>query len=639
MIKDCYKNSTNRFVNPYNFIHLPEKKASAYKASDRHTGVIHYTITTETPLFIPNSSSETAFKESDDAPEHKSYDFFSYTELNPEERYEGEDNYHVPVVPGSEMRGVVRNIYETLTDSCMGLLNEATYPVKRSPARFEHGLIHRDKERNYHLYKASSQSEGTSRNPQHEIPPAGYEEKHNGDKIAKGYLLKWGMGGAGKKKKKHYHLLVRQNEIKDVVLTRDMIESKLSAVVASYLSQPELKKKSKEQNKIAYEEYLEDLKKFLSSDSEGYFPVTYSRLRPGDQNIYLAPANYSKEISQYNLGTLVGEFAPCKDRYCPACDLFGHVGEVGQGSKIRFSDLYAEEKRTVVDYYVRDKITLEALGEPKLGNTDFYLTKPVKNATFWTYDYYVRGNQLKPAMGQIRGRKYYWHHRTVNMVKVDPDRLNKTIRPVRDGITFTGELYFEDISEKQLKQLVWIMNSGTEKLGLKLGGAKPLGYGSISCRVNSVEERTISVESNRLVYKLENKEYNAVNYEDAGFSTTVKAEFYKIAGLKSIPESIEITYPKEITQKNQAIEKGYQWFVGNHKNTKIKFPQKREDAYIAVTLPEILDQDITMKYCEPVHKEGKKNNRDERDTNIQKDNQRQYGNDAGNRRLSGKKYY
>lgn len=68
------KNSSNRFVNPYNFIHLPEEKAMAYGETDRHTGVIHYTITTKTPLFVPNSSSETAFKESEDTPDHKSYD-------------------------------------------------------------------------------------------------------------------------------------------------------------------------------------------------------------------------------------------------------------------------------------------------------------------------------------------------------------------------------------------------------------------------------------------------------------------------------------------------------------------------------------------------------------------------------------
>ena len=51
------------------------------------------------------------------------------------------------------------------------------------------------------------------------------------------------------------------------------------------------------------------------------------------------------------------------------------------------------------------------------------------------------------------------------------------------------------------------------------------------------------------MYKLESKEYNAVNYENAEFSTTVKEEFYKIAGLESISEDIEITYPKEMRTK------------------------------------------------------------------------------------------
>ena len=40
------------FVNPYNFIHFPKQKATAYEDQDTHTGVIHYTLTTKTPLFF-----------------------------------------------------------------------------------------------------------------------------------------------------------------------------------------------------------------------------------------------------------------------------------------------------------------------------------------------------------------------------------------------------------------------------------------------------------------------------------------------------------------------------------------------------------------------------------------------------------
>ena len=80
------------FVNPYNFIKFPKQKAKAYTDEDIHTGVIEYTITTKTPLFIPNSSSDSAFTESDKVKDHKSYDFFSYTELDTKKRYENQ--YH-----------------------------------------------------------------------------------------------------------------------------------------------------------------------------------------------------------------------------------------------------------------------------------------------------------------------------------------------------------------------------------------------------------------------------------------------------------------------------------------------------------------------------------------------------------------
>ena len=175
------------FVNPYNFIHFPEDKAQAYTDGDRHTGVIHYTITTKTPLFIPNSSSETAFTESE-TPLHKSYDFFSYTELDPTKKYE--DDYPIPVVPGSEMRGVVRNVYETLTDSCMSMLNTDTYPVKRSPERFKPALLHRDNEGEWELLPAESLRIGMGADAQWKTtkkgkvlratePPEGFEDCHN----------------------------------------------------------------------------------------------------------------------------------------------------------------------------------------------------------------------------------------------------------------------------------------------------------------------------------------------------------------------------------------------------------------------------------------------------------------------------
>lgn len=134
------KNQTKEKINPYEFIKLPDKKRKQYEDEDKHTGVIEYTIKTYTPLFIPNSSTDKAFKISDEvlqkkSEEHKSYDFYSYTMLDENERYD--EIYHQPVIPGSEIRGMVRNLYETLTDSCMSGLSENEIPEVSLPKNFK----------------------------------------------------------------------------------------------------------------------------------------------------------------------------------------------------------------------------------------------------------------------------------------------------------------------------------------------------------------------------------------------------------------------------------------------------------------------------------------------------------------------
>ena len=639
------------FVNSYNFIHFPEKKEQAYTDEDRHTGVIHYTITTKTPLFIPNSSSETAFTESETL-DHKSYDFFSYTELDPTKRYE--KDYPIPVIPGSEMRGVVRNVYETLTDSCMSMLNTDTYPVKRSPERFEAALLHRDK-KGKTIWRAKEPPEGFKK--YHNGTTIYYQEpkqinkwsfktiEHYSDKAGKytnhGYLLKWGMGVA----KLHYHVFAVQANQRaiNIALSRDIVERKMFPVLESYLSQPALTPG----NKDAYEEYENDLKRFLNGNEEAYFPVTYSQI--GNQEIfYLAPAIFSKEVSDQNLEKFAGKFSPCKDNFCPACDLFGYIGtnnENAKGSKIRFSDLYpekydtmleilkeSEQKKTDINQKIKDafyleknngKVTLQALAEPKLGNVEFYLKRPDKSAEFWTYDYYTTRDAYDTGRGkthlytncQLRGRKYYWHHREVDTAQeIEKTKLNKTIRPVKSGVTFEGELYFEGISQRQLNQLIWILDSSEQiegkMLGLKLGGAKPLGYGSVVCKVTSVEERMFLLADNVLSYQVEkkdrgeNSDWFKISYDEnfdkekgAGFSKAVKEEFFKIADIHAVPDNVEITYPKIWNQRNQPLTEGVRWFGQNHGTLSGRnMPINRADMTIKKVLPNIMDEDFSLPY-------------------------------------------
>lgn len=609
------------FVNPYNFIRFPKEKAKAYEDTDIHTGVIEYTVTTKTPLFIPNSSSDHAFKESE-VKDHKSYDFFSYTELETDRTYDNE--YHVPVIPGSEIRGVVRQVYETLTDSCMGILNVDAYPVKRTMGQFKPALIHRTINGKLELLNADSyriemacgeKEDGSERYSNgtivyfNRIRPGGlikyYSFSKDGDFNGSGCLIKWEMGC----RKKRYHIFAGKNaqSPEERSLSKDVIERKLLPVIESYLSQPNVSSL----NEKAYQEYKQDLQLFLKEKGEGYFPVCYSKL--GNEILYLAPAVFSKEISDHNIETLAGSFSPCKEEVCPACDLFGYVrknNENCKGSKVRFSDMYVREKLDVKEYYLNSRITLQNLGEPKLGNVDFYLKRPA-GAQFWTYDYYYADQKLSVYPGELRGRKFYWHHQKVNLPKnIVPVNLNKTVRMVKEGIEFSGKLYFESISQKQLDQLIWILNSGTEGLGLKLGGAKPLGMGSIMCSVDRVTERRITVDDGKIKYILdEADQFDDITYESVGFSNTVKKEFYKIAGLKTVPADVEITYPKENEQKGKLLDEGYKWFTNNLTFVTGGMVRNRESMKISEALPQILDQDFSLPYNDkPVKKNSYKNN-------------------------------
>lgn len=631
------------FLNVYNFIPFPEKKSKSYTDKDMHTGVIEYSITTETPLFIPNTSSEKTFKlEGKDIKSgHKSYDFYSYTELEGGKTYN--DSYYNPVLPGSELRGMIRNIYETITGSCMSVLNSEIYPVKRVNETFQPGLLVHSQngfslmiaEDNVYPY-ASKNNKGIDiekckegqklyiqhkiemgRGPNKVVQYSIKEEIEEENEI--GYLIK-GMKGP---KKRNVHIFVPKNEkkVRDG-LSKKEIEEKFNSVITSYQEQP-----PKEENENSYKEYKESLIEFLEGKGEEYFPVYYSIIRNKDNKaqlrfdnsssskekelFYIAPACITKEISHHSIGELAGDMKPCQEERlcCPACDLFGMVGtshETSSVSKIRFTDAYIEtegdcEEQEYKKYY-EEITTLETLASPKLGNTDFYLMQP-KGVKFWTYDYYINNNDnyICIEAGKLRGRKYYWHQYNVKLSKgIEKTELNKTVRPVKKGVTFKGKVFYDGVSQKQLNQLLWILNNGNhtkeeEGLAYKLGGGKPLGLGSVTLQVERIIERNISLEENHLCYKeneILKEEIKIPSYLEAGFLPEFKKVFFKMSSLHAA-DGMKITYPRTEAQKEGRMKEGYLWFAENHKTDKMRM--RRTEMRIRCPLP-IAEDMCTLPY-------------------------------------------
>lgn len=78
--------------------------------------------------------------------------------------------------------------------------------------------------------------------------------------------------------------------------------------------------------------------------------------------------------------------------------------------------------------------------------------------------------------------------------------------------------------------------------------------------------------------------------------------------MDSVPEDVEITYPKDKEQKDKPLTQGYSWFVNNHKTLSGRMARGRADVKIERALPEILDEDFSMEYNEKQQRNSNSSN-------------------------------
>ncbi len=590
----------NSFVNPYNFIplekHVPDRKEVK---PGNLTGVISYTLMTRTPLFIPNTSNEDAFKMG--IKDHKSYDFFSYNDLS-REKESLKTRYYKPVIPGSEIRGMLRNYYEIITNSCMSFVDDEEVLSKRTGHIFEAGLLERNDDGTFKLYKAEDcllRGKGSTERGYEpifktekykegqkvyvEVFERGYNIKPIVDKISTiddetmevGYIIKGEMGPEQARPNRKYqekhniHVLLKGEEIK-VLSNNEM--STLSKVLKAY----------KDNGESEYNEYRDEWEIFKKGKGEDLFPVYYSDAR-GDF-VMLSPASITREIYRNKLIDILKkqhEHQACADKnnLCPACRLFGKVGRnLKISSRVRVADLNVDNAMLHDsegwNKYYDDIITLPTLSSPKINNMEFYIRRPNKS-WFWTYDYYVdKAWKVVPYTPEINGRKFYWHHPEFKYKEEEATNINETIRPLKKNVRFKGEIYFNNITQEELNTLVYVLKAGddepieTKKLCYKLGGAKPLGYGSIAIQVDSVEIRSIEKDD---TYKTIKYEMQPANIGLPMIEAETEANYKIMTDFERI-KGFNIDYPRANEPDKNGDYPIYEWFTNNH----AKFDKHRE---------------------------------------------------------------
>ncbi|MTK06202.1 MAG: TIGR03986 family CRISPR-associated RAMP protein [Hungatella sp.] len=646
-----WEETQKRFINPYNFIPLEGKVTrDTFECRDfvPLTGYFDCSLELLTPMIIPNTSNSKALHtkkelEGEKYTQTSSFNFFSYEDLS---TYKGDiAKAFEPVIPGSEIRGAVRSVYEAAFNGCMSAVSEKRRMGRRSSKPKKPGILEY-KDNRWVLYPCERWMlyvDGIN------IKPRNGNEARFGIKIEKKVYDSWIEGKRifvrrdsyikTKSHKKNEVPLVDgwrlpgdgeecPNNWKEGFLHKGepFINKHYESIFVRIQGEKKIPVSSAdiEALKWAIEEYRDSKKNLNKKDKHS----GYSHYKIDNQMkilvyyqeeinspLYLSPACIGKEISGLTVGELLkesGEYQPCEDihRICPSCSLFGMVsGKPGTkgalASKVRFTDALVNEKREKgkeQDYYL-STVVLPELGEPKPGAAEFYTKIPPKitgwkfSKGYWTYDYYCNKDtrsKWKPIrvnyFPELRGRKYYWHHEGWNEVVNDRKEMNEMrqrVRPLKAGSEnlFYFRIYFENISEQELSQLKWALDFDWESCAHKIGRGKPLGFGSTRIHINNIYCREIKEGTG--LWKLEKRE-PALLGKEVKISKKVEETLLAMADWNNHPSSELVRYPlADNNGNNKNSNSSHQWFNGN----KNKSPESSNmEPVFSKVLPDALEE-------------------------------------------------
>lgn len=603
-------------INPYNFISLEEEctRLEDSKLKGELTGVIECELEAKTPLILPDTNDSHIHQINLGGDKiHNSYDTFQYGK-------------YTAVIPGSEIRGMLRSDYEVFTNSCMSTIDQDIDFVSRFMMPRLPGILKKE-DGKWSLYQAE----------RHIVPT--YREKgvkngfyvdyqnklHIGDnQYQTGDIVSFDERMSGRRAKVTKIGTNENLRYKGILFIGEPFPKKKHDSIFTYKKKGgsfmkvevnDLEKSIKDL-KITYEVYND---KTINKNLDGkkktwytnYFredidelPVWYSE--PNQlQETYLSLAQIGKEKYHRTIEELVGDYMPCIDKknICKTCDLFGFVSNTDKAaSKIRISDATTEDTNCILP-----SVTIKELATPHHSNALFYslldkvFTENGQSSLDYefNYDYKISRNQYNRVEIQaidkeeikIRGRKAYWHHDTKDATTEEKTVRNCTVKPVKTNTKFQFKVYFDKISQQTLEELIAVIELKYQEKDLchKIGRGKPLGYGSIKINVNNVYLRKIGYEEEKIIYdmipydKYFQKSKNDISLSLFPMDTVSMKEalrIYDFNYLKTYYPDARVQYP--IGADNRGNVGSHLWFV-NNKTARLNRP------YVAMVLPRIID--------------------------------------------------
>lgn len=528
------EDKTRPFINPYNFVTATQKPKRDKVEKGELTGYITCTLRVEDMLAIPDIAQN---------PDSQSFDFFSAVGK--------------PLIPGSELRGCIRSAYEAVTGSCFSVVNSNVLSkrIDNPDKNISAGLLMK-KDGKWVIYNAWYKHEKRANckltrkwfkcadTPtidttyfHSKMESSGADCKDEDiDKLIKIYDI--------------YYEGIKKSEEGDAPKLRDII--------------------------CEYKEKLQSMKEADNSDI--MIPVFYKKYKK-DKLAYLSPAHTGRKVFESTVPSLLKQRSPCdgKEGYCPACALFGTLGnKTPLASRLRFTDATEKKENSVIisDEYV----ILPEQSSPKLSTVEFYSThgEIIKNENISVWNYDSSGVEL-------RGRKFYFHGLPQKEDTLGPRQIETKV--AQSGSLFTFKVYFDDIRKDQLQQLLWVItigeNSSDSKQMYKIGRGKPVGYGSVKITVDDISFRELDKSS--FAYSIKKQQYNDYMQKfdiEKHFDMKALSDFKTITNYSLTVcedkdgqkrEIVPISYPiaerepKDENESTENLNAGHQWFTGNRK--------------------------------------------------------------------------
>ncbi len=538
------------FINPYTFIPVNKGRKKLYgdyySQKNLLTGKIECHIITKTQLAVCDKVGE------------QDFNFYSVGGK--------------AVIPGSSIRGSIRSIYEALTDSCLSSTNAEDDDYFSSRLNKDKtGLLAFEKDK-YVLYKArrykdeKNQYLGNMKTGDM-ISFDGYSNHGvNGDEV---YYLKNVNKGS---KKGYVHKVNRLMQSKDSVFEKNGDPFEISKKAVDLLER-NLKKYESKTPKIA-ENFSKQFNQMKNGN--GYLPVWYIE---NNGNVYLAPSQMSRSLFFTRPLDMLrkNNLEPCSDEnsICDACSLFGTVHtEKAFASRLRFSDAVCDDG----DCFDK-KVIMPILASPRLSSFEFYLDS---NKNKYSAD---------DEGVNIAGRKYYWH----NNFKHYPDnnnreltKMNSSVQLVKKGSRFDFTLFFDEITEEQLKKLIFSLNLGDNSENSdkchKFGHGKPIGLGSVKVCVDNITQRSF-ISGEYTEEKINIDDYKSL--ENVFENRKNVDNILKVTNFNAVDGKL-ISYPH--TDSSNDI---FKWFANNRKTLRTKGAAME----YKTKLPKLTDADQKIK-CE-----------------------------------------